>query len=64
MYICIEPGAPGEWKVIGANGGSGEGGGQGPQGPARPRSCLKVNRRWNKDLKEPGKWNKDLKEKR
>ncbi len=33
MYICTEPGAPGEWKVIGANGGSGEGGGQGPVGP-------------------------------
>ena len=42
MYICIEPGAPGEWKVIGAGGGSGEGpqgpqgevGPEGPQGPA------------------------------
>ena len=32
MYICIESGTPGEWKVIG-NGGSGESGGVGPQGP-------------------------------
>ena len=32
MYICIEPGAPGEWKVIGNSGGGSGEGGQGPQG--------------------------------